>query len=62
MAGEHNPFAAIARTVGGTTIAMIPLIVIFVPHYAWVIFPLVGFMSFLGIMLGLFAGILPRKK
>jgi hypothetical protein len=59
MKDEKNPLVGIAGVIGGTTIAMIALIVIFASSSAWVIAPVVVFMSLLGIMLGHFAS---RKK
>lgn len=56
---EKNPLVGIAGAIGGTTIVMIALIVIFAGHSAWVIAPVVAFMSVMGMVLGYFAG---RKK
>ncbi|MFH1510843.1 MAG: phosphatase PAP2 family protein, partial [Candidatus Woesearchaeota archaeon] len=50
-----SPYPGIAGAVGGTTIAMIALVVVFASSQAWVILPIVLFMSLLGIMLGYFA-------
>lgn len=59
MKEDKNPYPGIAGAIGGTTIAMIALIVIFASQYAWVTVPIIAFMSLLGIMLGYFAS---KKK
>lgn len=56
---EKNPYVGIAGAVGGTTIAMIALIVIFANEHAVVIAPVVFCMALMGILLGFFAS---RKK
>jgi predicted membrane channel-forming protein YqfA (hemolysin III family) len=50
-----NPYTGIAGVIGGTTIAMIALIVIFAPVYAWTVVLVVISMAILGIALGAFA-------
>ncbi|MFH1132992.1 MAG: hypothetical protein V1735_00730 [Nanoarchaeota archaeon] len=52
---EQNPLVSIAGSVGGITVAMIALVVIFARDQAWVIAPIVVAMAFLGVMLGHFA-------
>lgn len=52
---DENPQVRIAGAIGGTLIAMILAVVIFAQSSAWVIAPLAGFMSLLGIMLGYFS-------
>ena len=52
MKGDKNPQVGIAGAIGGTTIVMIALVVIFANVHAWVIAPIVGFMALLGIFLG----------
>ncbi|MFW6230454.1 MAG: hypothetical protein ACOC32_00325 [Nanoarchaeota archaeon] len=51
---KDDPFVGIAAVVGGTTIGMIALIVIFASQYAWVIGPVVLAMALMGIGLGYF--------
>lgn len=59
MTEDKNPMAGIAGVIGGTTIAMIALVLIFSPVNAWVIAPIVASMAVLGIFLGYFAS---KKK
>ena len=51
----RNPYTGIAGAIGGTTIVMIALIVIFAPAYAWISIFIVVAMVILGIALGAFA-------
>ena len=55
MANQKSPFVGIAGAIGGVTVAMVALIVIFSPGSAWVIAPIVFCMAVLGITLGYFA-------
>lgn len=45
----------IAAIIGGLTLIMIALIVLFIPNSAWIIVPIVIFMALLGMSLGKFA-------
>ncbi|MBN2454101.1 hypothetical protein JXB11_00995 [Candidatus Woesearchaeota archaeon] len=56
---NKNEFSSIAGTVGGVTVGMIALIVIFASENAWVIAPVVAFMAVMGMTLGYFAS---RKR
>ncbi|MFP4117603.1 MAG: hypothetical protein ACLFTR_01640 [Candidatus Woesearchaeota archaeon] len=49
---ESKDFSGIAGAIGGTTIGMIAVIVIWASYAAWIIIPVVGFMTLLGISLG----------
>ncbi len=49
---ELKDFSGIAGAIGGTTIGMIAVISLWASYHAWVIVPVVGFMTLLGISLG----------
>ncbi len=55
MPEEQNPFVAIAGAVAGITMVMLLFVVIFAKEQAWVMMPIAGAMTFMGIMLGYFA-------
>lgn len=55
MAKGDNPQVAIGASVGGITLVMIIVIVLFAKGSEWIIPIVVGAMAFMGIMLGLFA-------
>lgn len=52
---NSNPYMGIAAVIGGLTLIMIALIVLFVPDSSWIIVPVVIFMALLGMSLGKFA-------
>ena len=53
--GKNSPYVGIAGVIGGITIAMIAMILIFAENDEWIIVPVVLFMSLFGTMLGYFA-------
>jgi hypothetical protein len=50
-----NPVAQVAGRIGGTTVAMIALIMIFGEGFRWVAFPVAFAMAIFGIFLGYYA-------
>ena len=50
-----NQFVSIASSVGGITLAMVAVILVFANDHAWLVAPVVACMAFMGTMLGFFA-------
>jgi hypothetical protein len=59
MAGEgkagQNPYVGIAAVVGGITVGMMALILLWAEGSEWIIVPVVLCMTLFGIMLGYYA-------
>ncbi|MEZ4102988.1 MAG: hypothetical protein R3B55_00190 [Candidatus Paceibacterota bacterium] len=52
---EENVFAKIAKIVTQLSVAIVAIVVVFSPDSIWVLGPIVGSLSIMGIALGYFA-------
>jgi hypothetical protein len=55
MADKESPYASIAISIGGISLAMIVVILILAQDDAWLVAPVVVSMALLGIVLGYFS-------
>ena len=53
---EPPPYVGIAAVVGGITIGMIAMILLWAEGSEWIVVPVVAFMSLFGSVLGYYAG------
>ncbi len=59
MSEEKNPFVGIGASLGGISVAIVAIVLIFASSQAWVLAPVIGSLALLGIFLGYFAS---KKK
>ncbi len=52
---EGSPFVGIGASLGGISIAIVALFLIFAKEYSAFTIPIVGFLALMGIFLGFFA-------
>ncbi|MEZ4211176.1 MAG: hypothetical protein R3B39_02725 [Candidatus Paceibacterota bacterium] len=52
---QENVFAKITKTIMQLCVAIVAIIVVFSPDTAWVLGPIIGSLSIMGIALGYFA-------
>jgi hypothetical protein len=52
---EENVFAKITKTIMQLSVAIVAIIVVFSPDNTWVLGPIIGSLSIMGIALGYFA-------
>ena len=53
--GDKNPFVSIAAAIGGISVAIVAIVMLFSPNQAWVLAPVISSLALMGVILGFFA-------
>jgi len=54
MEDRNKTLMKIASSIGGITMVMVIMVLVFAKHELWILAPIVGFMSLFGVCMGYF--------